>query len=94
MSTKRASCASPSRPVARNGGAGTAVYTTTTAGVTGTIGSKGGLLLATLPIDKNSSGNLVGALFTHGRVISANLPANNGVDADFKRLAGSRIEWI
>lgn len=78
---------------ALTGGAGTAAVTTTTAGSAPTITANGGLLLATIPVAVGG-GNVVGALFTHGRVVTSKLPANNGVDVDFKRAVGSRIEWL
>jgi hypothetical protein len=66
---------------------GTITAATTTAGGVTTPAGEGvglGLLFASVPYDRDSTGDLSAALFWSGEVISSFLPAGHGVDAAFR----------
>lgn len=72
---------------------GTIVDSTTTAGSAGSDDPDRGHLFGSVKFP--TSGNDVGcAVFTHGKVREANLPAHSGVDAAFKAAVAGSIRYI
>lgn len=55
-----------------------------------------GHLLTSIPYDRDAAAtsDLGGALFWHGEVVEANLPANHGLDAAGKADVAGKIDYV
>lgn len=53
-----------------------------------------GFLAVSVPFDPNSTGNVTAALYWHGEVVEANLPAASGLDAAAKTDLAAKFRII